>query len=604
MAYNAPMPDPVRTGEKVFRGIPVSAGVCHGKALVLGRQANTFPQYEIPPEDCPKQIQRVESALLETRRQLAEVQRRVLEQMGADNAGIFEAHLMVLEDPTLISEVIRTIEQRRINAEVAFFEVSERYAKALDMTQDEYLRERAGDIRDVISRVIQQLQGNSSDPAQLRDLREPCIIIAHDLDPSTTAQLDKSLVLGLATDTGGRTSHTAILARSQHIPAAVGLKDITQHLETGHYIVLDGYNGLVILNPTDQTLFEYGQLVKKHASLDEKLKDIRDKPAVTLDGVKVVLSANIDQPEDGPSIAACGAEGVGLYRTEYLFINRDRLPTEDEQYETYRSVAADAKPHSIIIRTLDLGGDKMAAHLKAPPESNPFLGWRAIRVCLQEQPMFRAQLRAILRASVVGNVKIMYPMICNLNELLQANRILEECKAELAAQRIPFDRDIEVGIMIEIPSAVAIADVLAKRVKFFSIGTNDLIQYTLAVDRLNERVAHLYQPTHPGLLRFIKQTVEAAHKHGIWVGVCGEMAGDMELTPLLLGLGVDELSATPSVVPEIKALIRRLKMSDAKKLAEFALESESESEILTRSRELAAQAAPHLFDPLRLDPGI
>jgi len=588
------MPDPARTGEKVFRGIPVSAGVCHGRAVVLGRQANAIPQYDIPEGECHLQIDRVERALLETRKQIADVQRQVQERMGAESASIFEAHLLVLEDQTLVTEVVRAIQQQKINAEFAFFQVSERYANALGMVEDEYLRERAADIRDVMSRVIHNLQGNV-DPMQLKQLNESCIVISHDLDPSSTAQLDKRFVLGFATDTGGRTSHSAIMARSLHIPAVVGLKDITQHLETGHYIVLDGYNGLVILNPTDQTLFEYGQLVKKHASLEDKLKDIRDKPAVTLDGVKVVLSANIDQPEDGASIAECGAEGVGLYRTEYLFINRERLPTEEEQYEAYRSVAIAAKPNSLIIRTLDLGGDKIASHLQAPVESNPFLGWRAIRLCLQEEPVFRAQLRAILRAGVVGNVKIMYPMICCLSELEQANRLLHECKAELAAKNIPHCADIEVGIMIEIPAAVAIADTLAKHVQFFSIGTNDLIQYTLAVDRLNERVAHLYQPTHPALMRFIRQTVEAAHKRGIWVGVCGEMAGDIELTPLLLGLGVDELSATPSVVPEIKALIRRLKITDAKKLADFALKSESNTEILARSRDLARRAAPHLF---------
>ena len=589
------MPESSRTGEKVFRGIAVSAGVCHGKVFLLGRLASSIPDYEVSEAEVHNQVVRLERALVETRLQIAEVQRHVSEAMGAEDASIFDAHLLVLEDQNLINEVVRAIQQKRLNSEAAFHQVAERYATALGAVDDEYLRERAADIRDVTSRVIHHLQG-TGDLLHLKQFKEPCVLIAHELSPCTTAQLDRKMVMGFATDTGGRTSHTAILARSLHIPAVVGLKDLSQHLETGHHVVVDGYNGLVILNPTDQTLFEYGQLVQRHTSLDAKLQDLRDKSAVTLDGIKVVLSANIDQPEDGPSIASSGAEGVGLYRTEYLFINRDALPTEEEQYIAYRSVAEAAKPNSLIIRTLDIGGDKFPSKIQNPIESNPFLGWRAIRLCLQQQGMFRSQLRAILRAGAVGNVKIMYPMISCLSELEQANQILAECEADLRKEGIPHASGIEVGVMIEIPSAVAIADSLAKRVKFFSIGTNDLIQYTLAVDRMNERVAHLYQATHPALMRAIHQTVEAAHRHGIWVGVCGEMAGDMDVTPLLLGLGVDELSATPSVVPEIKALIRRLKMHEAKTLAAFALECESDVEILARSRDLGRHAAPHLFE--------
>ena len=589
------MPDPTRTGEKVFRGIAVSAGVCHGKVFLLGRLASSIPEYEVSDGGVQDQVARLERALVDTRMQIAEVQRSVSEAMGAEDASIFDAHLLVLEDQTLINEVVRAIQQKHINSEAAFHQISERYATALGAVDDEYLRERAADIRDVSSRVIHNLQGNG-DLLHLNRFKEPCILISHELSPCTTAQLDKKMVLGFATDTGARTSHTAIIARSLHIPAVVGVKDLSQHLETGHHAVVDGYNGLVILNPTDQTLFEYGQLVRRHASLDVELQDLRDKPAVTLDGARLVLSANIDQLEDGPSISACGAEGVGLYRTEYLFINRDTLPTEEEQYLAYRGVAEAAQPHSLIVRTLDIGGDKFPSHFQNPTESNPFLGWRAIRLCLQEQGMFRSQLRAILRAGVVGNIKIMYPMISCLAELEQANAILAECQAELRSQGVPHAACVEVGIMIEIPSAVAIAESLARRVKFFSIGTNDLIQYTLAVDRLNERVAHLYQATHPALMQFIHQTVQAAHRHGIWVGVCGEMAGDLDVIPLLLGLGVDELSATPSVVPEIKGLIRRLKMEEAKALAAFALESESDTAILSRSRELGRRAAPHLFE--------
>jgi phosphotransferase system enzyme I (PtsI) len=430
----------------------------------------------------------------------------------------------------------------------------------------------------------------------LKHLKEPSIIISYDLSPSMTAQMDRKTVLGFATDIGGKTSHTAIMARSMRIPAVVGLKSISHELEGGEYALLDGFNGAVIINPTDQTLFQYGQIIRKQVSLEEKLRDARDKPAVTLDGHRVTLSANVEQPADAEQVRANGAEGVGLFRTEYLFINRETLPTEEEQYQAYRQVAAALKPAPVVIRTLDLGGDKFLSHLQLPSEMNPFLGWRAIRFCLQERPVFRAQLRAILRASAEGNVKMMYPMISGLDELLQANALLEECRTELRAENVPFDANLDIGAMIEVPSAVMVAESLARRLKFLSLGTNDLIQYTLAVDRMNEKVAHLYEPTNPAILRLIKATVDAGHKHGNWVGVCGEMAGDPVLTPLLLGLGVDELSATPSLVPPVKFLIRRLKLEEAKSLADFALNSESGAEILARCQKLARDVAPGLFE--------
>ena len=380
------------------------------------------------------------------------------------------------------------------------------------------------------------------------------------------------------------------------IPAVVGLQRTSEELKTGEYALLDGFNGKIIINPTDQTLFEYGQLVRQHVDLREKLRDVQRQPAVTLDGTRVGLSANIEGADDASAVVACGAEGVGLFRTEYLFINRTVLPSEEEQYVAYRKIAAALKPQPVIIRTLDLGGDKFLSHLHGPQEMNPFLGWRAIRLCLEEKEIFRDQLRAILRASVEGNIKVMYPMVSCLQELEQANALLEQYKAELRAENIPFCNELEIGVMVEIPSAALASNALAKRVKFFSIGTNDLIQYTLAVDRLNERIAHLYEPTHPSILHLIKMTVDAAHRNGIWVGVCGEMAGDPVLVPLLLGLGVDELSVTPPLVPSIKFLIRRLKMEEAKKLANFALNCESGVEILKRAQALAKNIAPSLFE--------
>ena len=590
------MADVAHDGEKVLRGIPVSAGVCRGKILVLDRPDDTsIPRRELSEAELPGQLRRFEQALTETRHQILEVQGKVSQGMGAQDASIFDAHLLVLEDPTLIDEVTKFIHREKVTAEYAFHQVAEKYSATLAAIADEYLRERAADMRDVSERILQNLLGRREE-IDLRHLQEPCIIISHDLTPSRTAVLDKKMVLGFATDVGSKTSHTAIMARSLRIPAIVGLGDASRQLHTGQYALLDGYNGQLVLNPTDQTLFEYGQLVRKQVSLEEKLRDAYDQPAVTLDGVRFTLSANIEQAADAEAVLASGAEGVGLFRTEYLFINRDSLPTEEEQYQAYRQIATALKPSAVIIRTLDLGGDKFLSHLQIPQEMNPFLGWRAIRYCLQEKEIFRHQLRAILRAAVEGNIKLMYPMISGLDELNQANALVETCRAELRAEGIPCAAQLEIGAMIEIPSAVLAAGALAKRVKFFSIGTNDLIQYTLAVDRLNEKIAHLYEPTHPAIVRLIKMTADAGRARGIWTGVCGEMAGEPVLTPLLLGLGVDELSAAPSLVPRIKHLIRRLKFSDCKELAAFALKSESAAEILARSEQLARRSAPGLFE--------
>ncbi len=587
------MPD--HSGERIYKGIPVSAGVCRGKILVLGKTELVIPEHKISDEDLPLQVTRLEKALAETRHQLLEVQHKVSEGLGAEDASIFDAHLLVLEDRTLLDEVIRLIHKNKVNVEYAFHQVAERYARTLSSMDDDYLRERAADMRDVTERILNNLMGRNQ-PIDLQKLKEPCIIISYDLAPSATALFDKKMVLGFATDIGSKTSHTAIMARSLGIPAVVGLHKASQELNTGEHALLDGYNGQIILNPTDQTLFEYGQLVRKQVDLQQKLRDVQGQPAVTLDGTRVLLSANIEGADDAEAVKTCGAEGVGLFRTEYLFVNRTVLPTEEEQYVAYREIAAALKPEPVIIRTLDLGGDKFLSHLQLPPEMNPFLGWRAIRFCLEEKEVFCDQLRAILRAGVEGNIKMMYPMVSCLRELEEANALVETCKVKLRSDNVPFNNEMEIGMMVEIPSAALVSNALAKRVKFFSIGTNDLIQYTLAVDRLNEKIAHLYEPTHPAIVNLIKMTVDAAHRNGIWVGVCGEMAGDPVLAPLLLGLGVDELSATPSTIPALKYLIRRLKMEEAKKLADFALDCESGGEILKRAQALAREIAPSLFE--------
>ena len=588
------MPGQIK-GEKVYRGIAVSAGVCKGKVVVLHHARHAIVRRELPDDSVPQEVKRFEHALVRTRQQITEVQRRVADTMSSSEADIFDAHLLMLEDRVLIEEVIKIIREQKANADFAFHTASDRYIAVLETVEDEYLRERAADLRDLATRVLDNLL-NVKQQLDLRHLTEPCILVGHDLSPSTTAQLDRNFVLGFATEVGGKTSHTAILARSLDIPAVVGAQNISEELETGDYALLDGYNGTVIVNPTDQTLFEYGQLAKIKASLGEKLREIQGQPAVTLDGRIIHLSANIEDQHDVEAVLKHGAEGVGLFRTEFLFINREKLPTEEEQYQVYREVAAALKPQPVIIRTLDLGGDKFSSQLQLAEEMNPFLGWRAIRFCLAQPDVFRAQLRAILRASASGSVKMMYPMISGMDELNQANAHVERCKEELRAEHVPFDEKIEIGAMIEIPSAALVSDALAKKVNFFSIGSNDLIQYTLAADRTNEKVSHLYEPTHPAILRLIKMTVDAAHANGIWAGVCGEIAGDPVLAPLLVGLGVDELSAAPSAIDAVKYIIRRVKNEEARALANFALQCESPSEISARCQEFAYQTAPSLFE--------
>lgn len=596
------MPERTAMGEATFRGIPVSAGVCVGKILVLGQQRVQIERQAVPEEDVPRQLERLEQGLLATRQQLQDIQHQVTQAMGAKDASIFEAHVLVLDDPTLLEGVTRMIADEKVTAEWAFHVVAERFANTLESLPDDYLRERVADLRDVAGRVVNNLLGHE-EAVDVANLKAPCVVIAHDLAPSTTARLDKKMVLGFGTDVGGKTSHTAIMARSLRIPAVVGLQNVSHQIHTGQTVLLDGFTGLVILNPTDQTLFQYGQIEQRQKSFEERLREIHDQPAVTLDGAQITLSANVEEATDGAEVKLAGGEGVGLFRTEFLFLNRSTLPSEEEQYQAYRQVAADLKPAPVIIRTLDLGGDKLpnlVGIAQDTAEMNPFLGWRAIRFCLQESAIFRAQLRAILRASAEGNVKLMYPMISGLEELTQSNELVEQCKAELRTAGVPFDENIEIGAMIEIPSAVMIADSLAKRVKFFSIGTNDLIQYTLAVDRLNEKIAYLYDPTHPAVLRLIKHTVDAAHRHGIWAGICGEIASDPAIVPLLLGLGVDELSITPPLVPPIKYIVRRLKLAECQELARFALECDSSAEILARSQGIVSRAAPDLFGSLAL----
>ncbi len=581
------------TQEKRFNGVGVSPGIARGTVFVYRPDDDAAPSRSIEESEIPTEIARFEGALLATRAQILEMQQRIAESTGAKDASIFDAHLLVVEDRTLIDEVLRRLGADRMNVEHVFQTVAGRYAKTLGEIDDPYLRERALDIHDVTRRVIHNLMGTQA--RDLAGVTTPHILIAHNLAPSDTAQLNRALVLGFGTDAGSRTSHTAIMARSLNIPAIVGLHEASSQLVTGDHVLLDGYNGLLVVNPSDQTLWEYGELEIKKTVVEEKLSQLRETASTTRDGHHVILSANIELPDDMELVQQSGAEGVGLYRTEFFYLNKAELPTEEEQFAAYRQVAEAAAPHSVIIRTLDLGGDKFMSALHIPEELNPFLGWRAIRFCLERVDIFKTQLRAILRASAAGNVKIMYPMISGVEELRRANVLLEECRAELRAEGLAFNEEMEVGAMIEIPSAAISADILAKEVDFFSIGTNDLIQYSIAVDRLNEHIAHLYEPTHPAIIRLIRMTVEAAHANNLWVGVCGEMAGDILLTPLLLGLGIDELSAGAGSVPRVKRAVQSLDNAACRQLVEEIQHLDTAAAILAKCDAVARAHYPELL---------
>lgn len=581
------------TQEKRFNGVGVSPGIARGTVFVYRPDDDAAPSRSIEESEIPTEIARFEGALLATRAQILEMQQRIAESTGAKDASIFDAHLLVVEDRTLIDEVLRRLGADRMNVEHVFQTVAGRYAKTLSEIDDPYLRERALDIHDVTRRVIHNLMGTQA--RDLAGVTTPHILIAHNLAPSDTAQLNRALVLGFGTDAGSRTSHTAIMARSLNIPAIVGLHEASSQLVTGDHVLLDGYNGLLVVNPSDQTLWEYGELEIKKTVVEEKLSQLRETASTTRDGHHVILSANIELPDDMELVQQSGAEGVGLYRTEFFYLNKAELPTEEEQFAAYRQVAEAAAPHSVIIRTLDLGGDKFMSALHIPEELNPFLGWRAIRFCLERVDIFKTQLRAILRASAAGNVKIMYPMISGVEELRRANILLEECRAELRAEGLAFNEEMEVGAMIEIPSAAISADILAKEVDFFSIGTNDLIQYSIAVDRLNEHIAHLYEPTHPAIIRLIRMTVEAAHANNLWVGVCGEMAGDILLTPLLLGLGIDELSAGAGSVPRVKRAVQSLDNAACRQLVEEIQHLDTAAAILAKCDAVARAHYPELL---------
>jgi len=575
-----------------LKGIPASPGIAVGKAFLFDTGQLVAAERSIKQDNIPSEITRFEEALIKTRYEILAIQKKIAHEMGAQHAEIFNAHLLVLEDRMLIEEVIDGLKKEHKCVEYIFSKVITKYIKVFSKMNDEYLKERTSDIEDVGKRILKNLIG--AQEKTLSDLKEQVIVVAYDLSPSDTANMHKKHVMGFVTDIGGRTSHTAIMAKSLEIPAVVGLEKATAKIKTGDMLIIDGADGIVIINPDKAVLKKYETKQQKFVEFEKTLLDLKDAPAVTIDGRKVEISANIELPDDVHSVIAHGAEGIGLYRTEFLYMNRSDLPGEEEQFEAYKKVSAKLSKSPVIIRTLDIGGDKFLSQLKVPHEMNPFMGWRAIRFCLAKPEVFKVQLRAILRANVFGNIKVMFPMISGLGELRQAIKVLEEAKQELRNKKMDFNNDIEVGAMIEIPSAAITCDLLAREVDFFSIGTNDLIQYALAVDRANEKIAYLYKPTHPAVLRLIKNVIDAGHKENIWVGMCGEMAADPGFALILLGLGLDEFSMSPVVIPEMKYFISNMKFEDAKKVAEEAMNLSTGEEVEAFTNKKLSELVPFL----------
>lgn len=571
--------------EILVHGIAASPGIAYGQVFVYIQSDVEVPSYQVEPEKRIDEVARFDKALLITRQQIAKIQDEVEKNLGAEEALIFDAHLLVLEDQALIGETIREFEATGQNIETCFNKVSSRYIQAFSEIDDEYLRERAGDIRDVAQRVLQNLLGQAEN--SLSRLADKRVVVANDISPSDSASIDRSAALAMVTDSGSKTSHAVIVARSMKVPAVVGVRNLTKTVRNGDWAIVDGYDGVVILNPSESTLFRYGKIQEQKRSFESRLVEANRQPAITLDGTAITLMANIEKVDEVKLVKEYRADGVGLYRTEYLFFNSARIPSEQEQFLAYKTVTEGMAPQPVVIRTLDLGGDKPLAGNPDlfPKENNPFMGFRAIRFCLENPGIFKDQLRAILMASAHGRVRLMYPMISGAEELARANALLAECMSELKERKLPFDENLAIGAMIEIPSAALTSDILAKECAFFSIGTNDLIQYLLAIDRVNDRIAHLYEPTHPAVIRTLKHIVDEAKKQNIPVSVCGEMAGDPVFAPLLLGLGVDCLSMTPTWIPSVKYIIRAMTMADARALAADALTMSSPREIYAMCEE-------------------
>ncbi|HCZ5593700.1 TPA: phosphoenolpyruvate--protein phosphotransferase [Staphylococcus aureus] len=562
---------------KLIKGIAASDGVAIAKAYLLVEPDLTFDKNE-KVTDVEGEVAKFNSAIEASKVELTKIRNNAEVQLGADKAAIFDAHLLVLDDPELIQPIQDKIKNENANAATALTDVTTQFVTIFESMDNEYMKERAADIRDVSKRALSHILGVELPNPSMID--ESVVIVGNDLTPSDTAQLNKEFVQGFATNIGGRTSHSAIMSRSLEIPAIVGTKSITQEVKQGDMIIVDGLNGDVIVNPTEDELIAYQDKRERYFADKKELQKLRDADTVTVDGVHAELAANIGTPNDLPGVIENGAQGIGLYRTEFLYMGRDQMPTEEEQFEAYKEVLEAMGGKRVVVRTLDIGGDKELSYLNLPEEMNPFLGYRAIRLCLAQQDIFRPQLRALLRASVYGKLNIMFPMVATINEFREAKAILLEEKENLKNEGHDISDDIELGIMVEIPATAALADVFAKEVDFFSIGTNDLIQYTLAADRMSERVSYLYQPYNPSILRLVKQVIEASHKEGKWTGMCGEMAGDETAIPLLLGLGLDEFSMSATSILKARRQINGLSKNEMTELANRAVDCATQEEVI------------------------
>ncbi|WP_099353627.1 phosphoenolpyruvate--protein phosphotransferase [Fredinandcohnia onubensis] len=561
---------------EIIKGIAASAGIAIAKSFRLEHPDLTVEKQTISDKDA--EIKRFEEAVNQSKEELEAIKNRANVELGEDKAAIFSAHLLVLSDPELLNPIKDKINSENVNAEFALQEVANMFITMFEGMDNEYMAERASDIRDVTKRVLAHLLGVTiSNPSMIS---EEVIIIAEDLTPSDTAQLNRNYVKGFTTDIGGRTSHSAIMARSMEIPAVVGTKTVTSDIENGVMVIVDGLDGAVIVNPSEEVLAQYRQKKEQYEAQKAEWAKLKNEKTVTSDGEHVELAANIGTPEDVKGVLENGGEAIGLYRTEFLYMGRDQLPTEEEQFESYKTVLEKMEGKPVVVRTLDIGGDKELPYLNLPKELNPFLGFRAIRLCLEEQDIFRTQLRALLRASTYGNLKIMFPMIATLDEFRQAKAILLDEKEKLVAGGTSVSDTIEIGIMVEIPSTAVLADQFAKEVDFFSIGTNDLIQYTMAADRMNERVSYLYQPYSPSILRLISMVIEAAHKEGKWAGMCGEMAGDTIAIPILLGLGLDEFSMSATSILPARTQIKKLSKAEIASFKEKILSMSTTEEVV------------------------